>query len=98
MPASSCPSAQLLQDHVGLLLDEQQLEPREARVEAGHDVGQQVGRERGEQADAHGARLGVVGLVGDARMLSASLEDHPGPLDHPLAGVGEHDVARDCVR
>ena len=40
------PVAQLLQDHLGLLLDQQQLEVGEAGVDLGHDVGEEVGRQR----------------------------------------------------
>ena len=63
-------------------------------MDLGHDVGEQVRREGGEQAEAHGAGLGVLGVAGDAADRVGLPEDHPGPLDHPLAGVGQEDVAR----
>ena len=72
-PTSSCAVAQPLQHDLGLLLDEQQLEVREPRVQLGHDVGQEVRRQRREQA-----RCGACPTRGRGawrampRMLSAS--------------------------
>ena len=56
-------------------------------------MGEQVRREGREQPEAQGARLGVLGLAGDAPDVVGLAEDDPGPLDDLLAGVGEHDLA-----
>ena len=94
-PTSSAPSRRRCEHDLGLLLDEQQLEVREAAVQLRHDVGQQVrarasGRARARTLPDSGSwawRAMLADVLGLA-------EDDPGPLDHPLARVGEHDLAR----
>ena len=64
------------QDDVGLFLDQQQFESREARADARHDVRQQVGPERREQAQAHACRLRDRGVRRAAsRICSTSASD-----------------------
>ena len=38
--------------------------------------------------------VGILRVAGDAADVIGFTEDHPGPLDHPLAGVGQQDVPR----
>ena len=62
------------------------------RCRLGHDVGEQVRRQGGEQAHAERARLGVDGLTGDARMSSASARMTWARSTTP-ARLGQQDVA-----
>jgi hypothetical protein len=71
------PVAQLGEQHVGLLLHEQQLETGEAPVHGRHDVREEVGGERGEQPEPDGAGLGVARPVGRARRMSATSASTP---------------------
>ena len=84
--------AQPFVHHGALLLDEQQLEVGEALVQGGHDVGQQVGRQGGEQPEAKRARLGVGGPAGDVADVVGLAQHHPGTFHDRLADVGQHDL------
>ena len=93
-PTSSWPSRSRCEHDLGLLLDEQQLEVGEAVVQAG--------ARRGGAGTARAWGTGPMRTLPDSgswawRAMLADVvglaEDDPGPLDDPLAGVGEHDVA-----
>jgi hypothetical protein len=84
---------ELAHDRLGLLLDQQQLEAREAGVDVGHHVRQQVRRERREQAQADGGRLGILRLAGDGADGVGLAQHDAGSLDDAFAGRGEVDLA-----
>jgi len=58
--------AQQAQQQLGFFLGQQQFELGETFAQARHHVRQQVGRERGENAQAHGARFGIARAPRDA--------------------------------
>ena len=76
--------AELAEDLLGLLLDQQRLELGEPTPDPGNDVRQQVRTERREQPDAERRRLGVRRPVRDLADVVGLAEHDPGPLDDPL--------------
>ena len=82
--------AQQAQQGLGLLLHQQQLQAREALAHAGHHVRQQVGPERGEQAQAHAAGLRVAGAPRQFAQLLDVGHDPARALGHLQAHRGEH--------
>ena len=81
------------QDGVGLLLDQQQLEPRKALPDTREDVRQQVGCERGKHAEPHAAGFGVLAAPRDLGHL-LDFRDHPaGALGDVQADRRQHHPA-----
>lgn len=86
--------AEPAQDFLGLLLEQQQLQARPARMDARHHVRQQVGAERGEQADAQAAGFRIPGAAGDLPDLVGLTQDGSGAFDHLAADFGQQHLAR----
>ena len=86
--------AQALQQHVALFLDQQQFQLRETLADARHHVRQQVGTERGEDAEAHGAGLGIAAAARDFAQLVDLGDDPPRAFDDFAAHRRQHHLAR----
>src|SRR5690606_18081321 len=89
--------AQPLQQGVGLVLHQQELEPGEALAQA-----RQTGRQRGgadgrEQAEPDGAGFGILAAAGDLRQLVHVGQDLAGALDDLAPDRGQHDLARGAL-
>ena len=88
-------AVQLVEQRVGLVLDEQHLEVGEPGPQRRHDVGQQVRPERREQCRGGSSPTAASRALGGDRPDPLGLvEHHARRLDHLAAGLGEHHVAR----
>lgn len=86
--------AQAAQDDFGLLLDQQQLEIRETLAHPRNHMRQQVGAQRREQAQAHGAGLRIAAAPrGLAHFLHVG-DDPPRALGGVAAGRRQHHPPR----
>ena len=86
--------AQPRQQHIALLLDQQQFQVREARADARHHMRQQVGPQRGEHSQPDGAGLGVLAAAGGFLHLLDLGHDAARALGGIAAGRCQHDLAR----
>src|SRR5690606_2430740 len=81
------------QDDLGLLLDQQQLQPREALPHLRHHVWKQVGAESRKDAEADGARLGIGGAARGFLDLIDFAKDAPRALGDVASDRRQHHAA-----
>ena len=86
--------AQALQQRVGLLLDQQHLQPRELLAQTGQHVRQEVGTEGREHAQPERAGIRILAAAGDLRHLVQIRQHLPCTLDDVAPHRGQHDLAR----
>ena len=88
------PDAQLVDDVVGLGLGQTQTEFGELCSNLGHDVGEEVRRNRGEEADPQGGCSRVAHFGGKGGNPVRLLDDDADPFEHALPRQREGDIAR----